>query len=517
MKKTHYPTCRFVFLLFFSFLFYNSHSQGRVVINEFMPWSPNSCAVNGEFVELMNFGPGPMNIGCYIVTNGRNSVTIPAGTIIQPGQFFVIAGSNTLPRSCGNVDSAVQVQLNWNTCNCINIQLPASGDGFFADGGNANEKVVLLNPSLQVIDAVTRNSPPTASNLITTPSVGTCPSQSFDLDDLGIQYEVLGMSTGVGNSFARTIDGDCEWVKDPPQSAHATNNRTGDVSAVSYSLTMTGARDCGSGGSIDIHVSINDATVTDYARMFPMNYAIAYDANNDGIYDLEQDKYIYGTDSTPPSIDITGLPVGRYRIVVGSVLGCFLATFNVNVLVCQDPLRAQLLNFDLVRETNRTYTFKWMLTNPELIREIILEKSINGSHFIEDGKIPVHTNMQTYIAHTIKENNFTYYRLKVRGTDGNVIYSTVISTKSDKLTGVQIGPNPVTSELKVQLQIPETSKLHYKIYGTLQQLAAEGHLNAEKGRSTYSIPVQHLPPGVYQLMINDRTLKQPISFRFVKP
>jgi hypothetical protein len=158
-----------------------------------------------------------------------------------------------------------------------------------------------------------------------------------------------------------------------------------------------------------------------------------------------------------------------------------------------------------------------MLTNPELIREIILEKSINGSHFIEDGKIPVHTNMQTYIAHTIKENNFTYYRLKVRGTDGNVIYSTVISTKSDKLTGVQIGPNPVTSELKVQLQIPETSKLHYKIYGTLQQLAAEGHLNAEKGRSTYSISVQHLPPGVYQLMINDRTLKQPISFRFVKP
>jgi hypothetical protein len=482
-----------------------------------MPWSPNNCAVNGEFVELMNFGPGPMNVGCYIVTNGRYAVTIPPGTIIQPGQFYVIAGSNILPQSCGNVDSAVQVQLNWNTCNCINTQLPASGDGFFADGGGANEKVVLLNPSLQVVDAVTRNSPATASNLITTPAVGTCGSQSFDLDNFVIQYEVLGMSTGVGNSFARTIDGDCEWVKDPPQSARATNNRVGDVSAVTYSLTMTGARDCGSGGSIDIHVSINDATITDYATMFPMNYAIAYDANNDGIYDLENDKYTYGTDNTPPNIDITGLPVGRYRIVVGSVLGCFLATFNVNVLVCQDPLRAQLLNFDLLRETNRMYTFKWMLTNPELIQEIALEKSTNGTRFIEDSKIPVHLHLQSYFAHTNKEYNVNYYRLKVTGTDGKVIYSTVINTTDDRITGIQIGPNPVENELKVQLQIQEASKVNYKIYSTLQQVAAEGQIKTEKGLRNYFIPVQHLPRGIYQLLIQDPLQKQPISFRFVKP
>jgi hypothetical protein len=498
-------------------MYTSSHSQGRVVINEFMPWSPNSCSVNGEFVELMNFGPGPMNIGCYIVTNGKYSVTIPPGTIIQPGQFFVLAGSNFLPQACGNVDSTVQVQLNWNTCNCISTSLPSSGDGFFADGGGANEKVVLFNPSLQVVDAVTRNSPATASNLITTPAVGTCGSQSFDLDNFVIQYEVLGMSTGVGNSFARTIDGDCEWVKDPPQSAHATNNRSGDVSAVTYSLTMTGARDCGNGGSIDIHVTINDATVTDYAKMFPMNYAIAYDANNDGIYDLENDTYTYGSDSTPPSIDIKGLPAGRYRIVVGSVLGCFLATFPVNVLVCQDPLRAQIVNFDLVKKTNQLYTFKWMVTNQELVREILLEKSNNGIRFIEHSKIPVNENSQTYIIPINKEENITYYRLKIIGIDGKSTYSAVINTSGDKALNIPIGPNPVKNELKVQLQLSASSIMTYKIYGTLQQLAAKGHLNTEKGLSTYSIPVQHLPPGVYQLMIHDNTLKQPISFRFVKP
>ncbi len=115
--------------------------------------------MNGEFIELMNFGPGPMNIGCYIVTNGKYSVTIPPNTIIQPGEYFVLAGSDVLPIDCGNVDSSITTQLNWTTCNCTNLPVLTTGDGFFADGGAANEKVVLLNPLLQVVDAVTRDAP----------------------------------------------------------------------------------------------------------------------------------------------------------------------------------------------------------------------------------------------------------------------------------------------------------------------------------------------------------------------
>lgn len=472
--------------------------------------------MNGEFVELMNFGPGPMDISCYVVTNGRYAVTIPPNTIIQPGEFYVIAGSNILPQSCGNVDSAVHVQLNWNTCNCINTPIPASGDGFFQDGGGANEKVVLLNPQLQIVDAVTRNSPPTPSDLITIPAVGNCPSRTFDLDHMSINYEVLGMSTGVGNSFARTIDGDCQWVKDPPQSAHATNNRAGDVSAVEYSLSITGARDCGSGGSINIHVNIVDGTVTDYNRMFPMNYAIAYDANNDGIFDLENDTYTYGTDDTPPSIDIVGLPIGRYRIVVGSVLGCFLATFNVNILICEDPLRAQLLNFEKIKETSKYYTFQWMLTNPELIKSIELETSNNGRTFKTQKVIPVNLISQTYKLEVSKEQEISYYRLKITGTDGHSFYSPVINTNFVSEHPVLIGPNPVRNILFVKFPLSQKSLLNYKIYNTSNNLVATGVLNSYQEHQT-NISVQNMVPGIYQLVIWDKNeSRQPFSFRFVK-
>ncbi|RYY39489.1 MAG: lamin tail domain-containing protein [Chitinophagaceae bacterium] len=74
-----------------------AQAYGRVVINEYMPWPSASCGTTSEFIELLNFGPGPTNIGCYILTNGKYSVTIPPNTIIQPGQFFVIAGQGSLP------------------------------------------------------------------------------------------------------------------------------------------------------------------------------------------------------------------------------------------------------------------------------------------------------------------------------------------------------------------------------------------------------------------------------------
>ena len=55
-----------------------SNAQGRLVINEFMAWPANSCPISSEFIELKNMGPGPMNIGCYVITDGDFAITIPA-------------------------------------------------------------------------------------------------------------------------------------------------------------------------------------------------------------------------------------------------------------------------------------------------------------------------------------------------------------------------------------------------------------------------------------------------------
>jgi hypothetical protein len=185
-----------------------SLGQGRVVINEFMPWS--GCNTASEFIELLNFGPGPMDIGCYIVTNGQYAITIPANTIIQPGEYFVLSGRDTLPTNCGNIDSAVEVDLNWSTCNCTDKPVPTTGNGLLVNGGSSNEKVVLLDPNLNVLDAVSRSSTPSSSVSITTATAGgACTANTFNLGTMGVAYESINIATGIDNSFARRVDGDC--------------------------------------------------------------------------------------------------------------------------------------------------------------------------------------------------------------------------------------------------------------------------------------------------------------------
>jgi hypothetical protein len=54
---------------------------GQVLINEYVPWPGNACGSSTALVELFNMGPRPANIGCYVLTDGDFSVTIPANTI----------------------------------------------------------------------------------------------------------------------------------------------------------------------------------------------------------------------------------------------------------------------------------------------------------------------------------------------------------------------------------------------------------------------------------------------------
>ncbi|HTF30559.1 MAG TPA: lamin tail domain-containing protein, partial [Flavitalea sp.] len=264
-------------LLFLVSLKTMSFGQGRVVVNEFMSWS--GCNTTSEFIELLNFGPGPMDISCFKVTNGQYAVTIPTNTILKPGEYFVLSGGNVLTAGCGNTDSAVVVDLNWTTCNCTDKPVPTTGDGFLENGGGANEKIVLMDASGNVLDAVSRSNP-TASDVITTSSVsGACTPTTFDLDGMAISYERIGIATGVDNSYSRRVDGDCGWVKTTEISAGAPN-KTGSTSSANYSFTTLNASECsGSTGSISINVSASDL-----ASLFPMTYLLAFDANANNVF-----------------------------------------------------------------------------------------------------------------------------------------------------------------------------------------------------------------------------------------
>jgi len=490
-----------------------SFGQGRVVVNEFMAWPDSKCGATSDFIELLNFGPGPMNIGCYIVTNGQYAVTIPPNTILQPGQFYVLSGQNTLAKGCGNADSAITVDLNWTTCNCTDKPVPTTGDGFMKDGGSANEKVVLLDPNLNVVDAavrdVTKASPsiPISTNTLS----GGCTSKTFDLSTMGISYEDIGQSTGNANSFARRVDGDCGWVKTTAISGKAPN-KTSSTSSASYQFNTVSASECAStAGKVSIEVS-----ATNVASLFPMSYTLAYDKDSNNVFS-DTDIYTYGVDNSAPSIDISNLAYGRYRITVASALGCNLKSYDFFIFNCYGvvlPLKLLSFNYAGVKENQQLFDCRF--AGAENLKAIVLEASDGGLYqaiSTLQGPFAASTNQLT-----IKAPLSTYSSFRLRMVDKHdaVSYSPVIKLTAQN-AGTKFWPNPVSDRAFIQLKAATNAKVTYNIRNATGAVVAIGYFDLRAGLNTVSIAANNLQTGMYQLEVAAPSpAEQPVSFRFVK-
>jgi hypothetical protein len=494
---------------------------GKVVINEYMPWTSNTCGVPSEFVELLNFGPGPVNIGCYILTTGVYSVTIPSNTILYPGQFYVLAGESFIPGNCDNVDSSatgIHANLNWNTCNCTNKPIPSANNtsGMMNDDGSS--PLVLLDPSLNVVDAVVRSLPGAATGPVTSSSVGgKCTSQTFNIGTMSINYETLGMAPGNQNSYARTLDGDCNWLKQPQESGNATNNRSGNTTDISYEFDMVNPTSCDESGlgSVSIYVKHSN-----YAAVFPMGYTIATDVNNDGQFDFT-DQYTSAVDNSPPFIEIDNLPVGHFKVTVYSIKGCYLKNFEFTIIPCNpSTLPVKLVYFKNKGLSEGRHQLEWLLQDVQNLQSVVLEKSESGEKFVPE-KIVTNSGDRgdkVYAAPVAAGATFRYYRLKITQKSGKMFYSPVINTLNETQTANRVWPNPATDKLNVELSNLEKQTPAYCIYNTSGLVVARGVLpaNGNEKVSTISLPAS-LKPGVYQLQIDAASgTGQPISFRFVK-
>jgi hypothetical protein len=502
-----------IFLLFAQFA--QAQSYGKVVINEYMPWPSNACGTTSEFIELLNFGPGPTNIGCYILTNGVYSVTIPANTILLPGQFYVISGQNSLPRNCGNIDSAVTVDLNWNTCGCTNVTIPSASnsDGFMTNGGNANVNLVLFDASMNAVDAVTRATPVPTVSAITSSNVGsTCARKSFVLSSMTVAYEQLGMSTGQSNSFARKLDGDCEWIKQPQISAHATNNKaSGGTSSLTYQFNIVNSMDMCTAVRGSVNISVSGSSLASY---FPMNYTLAYDVDGNNTFNFS-DSYTYGSDASIPDTTISGLAGGQYIITVGSSAGCNLKSFPFTILACQSLLPIKLLDFSLAGSTPTEHSFNWRLSDVDELVSVELESSDDGRHYSSVRSYELSPGGPLRFSARVPRGAATHYRLRLNGANGRPEYSKVLRPGSTLLVE-GLHPNPAIDGVTLDVYAGTEGPARYRVVSIDGSTLQQGDLRLRAGVNSVRLQVSGLPRGVYQMIIEGRNGERPAPMRFVK-
>ncbi len=486
-------------------LLLQAQPTGRVVINEFLPWPGNGCGVTTEFIELVNLGPGIVDLSCYVVTDGDYAITIPSGTFLSPGQYYVLAGQSFIPAPCANLQQPVYADLNWNTCNCTSGQIPTTGDGLMTDGGSANEQLVLLNPSGQVIDAVVRGLPQEPSATISTLNTSTCPGFTFDLDLMPIQYETIGESTGRANSMARKLDGDCGWVKDTQQSGGATNNTSGDYSPISFSMFITQEENCTEGTARFI---LEQQPASNW---YPLQYLLAYDVNGDGIFD-SGDSFISGTDSTPPDLILPNLPAGFYSILIGPRQECSYQSLVFFIGPC-GALGFSLTGFqvDALGEGVRIRT---SITGASQLKNIQIEGSNDGKEFIPIEKLPFLQQPGSQILeHALPYAAFRYYRLALTDNQLRTIYSPLQAVRSGKSSSpFRLLSNPVREDILLQYDGTLPNRLQIEIMDYTGSRKGIFTVSAER---QIRIPTTQLPKGMYLLRVQT-TQGQVQTFRVVK-
>jgi hypothetical protein len=377
------------------------------------------------------------------------------------------------------------------------------------NGGGSNEKIVLLDDNLNVVDAVSRLSTPSSSINITTPALsGGCASQTFNLSNMSISYETVSSSTGIDNSYARKVDGDCGWVKTTSISAHAPN-KTGSTSSASYEFNTLTASECtGTTGSISINVSS-----VSVATLFPMNYTLAYDADSNNAFS-SADHYSYGVDSSASSIDINSLAYGRYRITVGTSDGCNLKSFDFYIFNCYGivlPLKILYFKYNGIKDNQ--FVFDYKVSEPENLEEVVLEAE-DGNVYKPVTRVKGHFRSDMLVI-SAPVSNFETFRLRLADKFGRITYSPILKTSAQSVRN-KYWPNPVNDKLSFYLDSDTTTTASYIIYNAVGIKLQQKVFVLRKGGQVISIPTDKLNNGNYYLNISPRSQNQTMYIPFIK-
>ena len=185
-------------------------SSNTVVLNEIMhrPLNGNGSNPNaGEFIELL--APPNTNIGCYVLTDGDWTITLPPNTIVPADGIFSIG--NNIVYGAGTFD------LDAENCNCFTDGGGGGGLLILTDGG---EYVGLFNNNGVFVQGLLYGSPTSANsppngNAVVAGSINTiglagCPAQ-INIP-LPTSFNTVPPLANNGDSYQRTPDGSGAWT-----------------------------------------------------------------------------------------------------------------------------------------------------------------------------------------------------------------------------------------------------------------------------------------------------------------
>ncbi len=213
-----------------------------VVINEVLINASGECDGNcvpntAEWLELYNTCDSPVNIGCYVITDGDFSITFPSGTTILPNGYLVVGSSN----------SVAVVDVDWSSCNCTSG--PNGEVGIFTNG---NEQIALANASGQIIDGIYwGNGQFSQTPSFTTDPLFGCASQTIQLSASNSVFSQVPAASD-GATVYRSCADAALWLADGAN--YSPGDANGDSSGENFTISASNEAPC-DGDTVVLSVS----------------------------------------------------------------------------------------------------------------------------------------------------------------------------------------------------------------------------------------------------------------------
>lgn len=172
-----------------------------------------------------------------------------------------------------------------------------------------------------------------------------------------------------------------------------------------------------------------------------------------------------------------------------------------NRLTANGVLPSTLLNFTATKQ-DADAALKWKTANEINTQEFALERSIDGLHFSTIATIAASGTASNNYVYTDRSlpAGVLYYRLRMIDVDGRFSYSPIVRLGDRSVTGVQIYPNPVSTELTISYGGTASGDLLIRLTNLQGQLVRQWK---EPSASQLRINLSSIPSGSYQLSVND--------------
>jgi len=180
-------------------------------------------------------------------------------------------------------------------------------------------------------------------------------------------------------------------------------------------------------------------------------------------------------------------------------------------------LPLNLLSFN-AEPQNNTVKLTWQTTQEENTQKFDIEVSSDASNFVKIGEVKA--------INTVKNNNYTfsdnkpsvaeiiYYRLKMIDKDGRFTYSDIRQVKiiaannADLRVYYALGSN----ELTIDIIDNKIGTYKYSIYDAVGNAYITNGINHLQTKSTHSVDISSLPPGIYLFVLVDNKKQQVQKF-----